>query len=311
MVSRLAGALALVVVLAAAALVVQHTWLAAAPPGAPPAAGLFAGPGPVAPAPVPEVVRVGAVEGKVERQGGDGVWRPAQTGEILAAADVIRTDVDSAAEIEVGKLATVRVDSESQISVPSLTATVTRLQLGQGRVSAVVPGGGGRTFGVAVQGSDAVAETAAGEFAVLTGGAGEAVVQVTAGTARFTASQQTVSIGAGEQSSAAPGAPPVAVQKIPSSLFLKVHRPGDRVLRDRQLAVRGSASPGAVVSINGVRLLVREDGAFVQEVSLREGSNTVVVEGRDVAGRRTREQLPVVVDSRGPQVRGAVKWGGR
>jgi hypothetical protein len=66
-----------------------------------------------------------------------------------------------------------------------------------------------------------------------------------------------------------------------------------------------------VVSINGVRLLVREDGAFVQEVSLREGSNTVVVEGRDVAGRRTREQLPVVVDSRGPQVRGAVKWGGR
>jgi hypothetical protein len=268
----------------------------------------------VAPAPSPDAapddtprVTVAAVSGGVEREI-DGVrWEPVTAGTELDPEDVIRTGADGAVTIMVGQTEVV-MDADTQIAVPAITETVGRIRLGQGRIAASVPGGDGASFGVAVEGSEAVAETAEGDFAVLSSGGGDATVASTRGVVKVTARDKTVEVGEGEQSFVRRGAAPTEPTAIPGSLFLKVQQPGRRQ-RDRRYKVHGSTTPGAVISVNGVRVYVDDTGEFSRVVSLREGKNKVVVRGLDASGRRETSSVDVTVDQTGPDVGGDVKWG--
>jgi hypothetical protein len=271
---------------------------AAAPVGQPPAIDAAS----------PERIAVLSREGTVERRAPDGSWREVDLGEELSERDLLRTGADGRLTLQVGDTAEVTVDPRSQISVPALTATVSRLQLGEGRLAARVPGDSGRTFGVEIEGTGTVAETEDGAFAVLTGG-DETAVATTAGSVRVTAEEQTVSLAAGEQSLVRRGGPPGPPQAIPPSLFLKVERPG-AVQRTSEVTVRGSTAPGAILRVNGVPVQVREDGRFTTVIALAEGRNRVEVESRDAAGRSRDAEVQVVVDTRGPSVGGKVRWGG-
>lgn len=262
-----------------------------------------------APAEPPPPIRVTAMAGAVERQAADGAWVAVEVGEELAFDTVIRTGGDGQLTLDVGGIAEVEVDSSSQISLPVLTETVKRVRLGEGRVSARVPGGSGEKFGVSVEGSDAVAETGEGAFDVLTGGDGKMTVAATEGKVTLTANDESVELSEGELSTAGPETAPTTPRPIPPSLYLKVQKPRRRVQRSKELEVKGTTEPGAVISVNGVRVAVGPNGEFSTVVALDEGKNEVEVGTRDVTGRTEEAGISVTVDSRGPKVDGEVKWG--
>jgi hypothetical protein len=251
-------------------------------------------------------VAVLEVSGSASRRGPGGEWAPLQAGDLLAVDDVIRTGDDGTVSLDVGGVASVTVDPGSQISVPALTRTLGRIALEQGRVAARVAGRG--AFGVTVPDSDTLARTERGAFAVIASGEGEATIAATEGEVEVSAADTEVTVAAGEQTQVRAGGPPAAPQAIPASLFLKVERQG-RVGRSRQVELRGTTAPGAVIRVNGVRVVVSETGAFTAAVPLEEGDNRVAVESLDVAGRRESTDVDVTVDSRGPKVGGDVTWG--
>lgn len=250
-------------------------------------------------------VAVLEVSGSASRRATGGAWTPLLSGDILAIDDVIRTGDDGTVSLDVGGVAQVTVDPGSQISVPALTRTLGRIALEQGRVAARVGGRG--AFGVTVPDTDTLARTDRGAFAVIASGGGEATVAATEGQVEVIAADTEVTVAAGEQTQVRAGGPPTAPQAIPPSLFLKVERPG-RVVRSRQVELRGTTAPGAVLRVNGVRVVVSEAGEFSAAVPLEEGDNRVAVETVDVAGRRESTDVDVTVDSRGPKVGGDVTW---
>lgn len=299
--TAIAGALALVAAIVAGAVFGGGD----APRAAAPASDAAA----VAPDAPPERgdgVTIVEVSGDVQRRSPGGDWVAARAGDELSPRDAIRTGADGAVSLRVGD-ADVRMDANTELAVPALQEAV-RVELSRGRIDAVVPGGGERPFGVGIEGADGVAETEAGEFSVLTSGDGEATVAVRAGTVRVTSGGETVEVPEGQLSRVRRGTAPTPPSEIPPSLFLKVQR-GKRVQRSKSLTVRGTTTPGAVISVNGVRVRVDHDGAFREQVELDEGDNAVVVESLDVTGRRERDELEVTVDSRGPPVGGDVTWG--
>ena len=262
-----------------------------------------------APAEPEFAVKVTAVSGVVERQTADSSWIAVNEGDELSFDSIIRTGADGLLTLDVGGVAEVEVDASSQISVPALTRTVKRVQLGEGRLSARVPSGSDGSFGVSVRGGDAVAQTSEGEFAVLSGGEGEMTVAATKGSVTLTSHDESVVLAEGELSIAERNVAPTAPRPIPPSLYLKVLKPKRRVQRSKQLDVAGTTEPGAVISVNGVRVAVGPNGEFSTVVTLDEGKNDVRVGTRDVTGRSKDDKIKVTVDSKGPTVGGEVKWG--
>jgi hypothetical protein len=247
-------------------------------------------------------VTVVEIEGEVDREV-DGHWQPVRPGDKLSPTDSIRTRLDGRAVLDV---AGVRVELDRVSRLSSIVAT--RVELSEGRVSARVPSGK-REFGVSVDGSDAVAETESGEFAVLADGEGAATVATVSGSVRVTAKNQTVDVPAGTQSIVGRGEAPSAPTPIPASLFLKVQKPQRKVQRSRQLSLSGTTVPGAALTINGRQVAVDAEGRFSAVVDLDEGENRVLVQTRDVIGRAAEDGVGVEVDSRGPDVGGSVTWG--
>jgi hypothetical protein len=248
-------------------------------------------------------VRVVEIDGAVDREV-DGQWIAVKAGDVLTATDSIRTRQDGRAVLDVGGV-TVELDQVSELS----RIVATRVELSQGRVSARVPSGRDTEFGVAVEGSDAVAETRSGAFAVLADGEGAATVAAVEGSVRVTAKDKTVEVPAGRQSIVASGAEPGAPTAIPESLFLKVQKPRRRLQRSKKLSLSGTTIPGAVLTVNGQRVEVDTEGRFTAVVPLEEGENRVVVQTRDVSGRSDSADVGIKVDTRGPDVGGSVTWG--
>jgi hypothetical protein len=96
---------------------------------------------------------------------------------------------------------------------------------------------------------------------------------------------------------------------IPPSLYLKVNRPGHRVQRQKTTTLKGSATPGAVISVNGVRYATDASGSFKATVALAEGKNVLVVEAETVAGKRRKTEIPIVVKSTVRRLEGTTTWG--
>ena len=252
-------------------------------------------------------VVVTAVAGTVERRNPDGSWVALEQGAELSLDDVIRTSEDGTARLDLGDAATVAVAEATEFTVAEVSASLSRVRLEDGRVTAKVYGQTGSRLKVEVKGSDAVAESGRGEFSVLSDGAGQVAVAAKEGTVALSAAGKTVEVGAGQQSVVAKGSGPSAPEKIPPSLFLKV-RGGGKVQRARETTIRGTTRRGAIVSINGVRAPVGDDGGFETRVALREGENQVRVEVVDVSGRRQEKSVGVTVDSKPPDVSGEVDW---
>jgi hypothetical protein len=255
-----------------------------------------------------ERVVVRSAVGRLERRGANGKWIQLRPGDEISAKDQIRTADGATASIDLGELVTVDVAESTVLNVAELSSTLSRVRLDDGRIVSKVHGSKGYRFRVQVKGSDAIAETGRGKFAVVRRGGGAVTVAAQEGAVNVKAQQQDVRVEAGEQSVVNPGSAPSPPSKIPTSLLLKLGRPPSR-LRKRETEIVGQTAPGAVVSINGVPMTVGSDGNFTRKVALREGANDIVVVVEDAIGRRKEAELPkITVDSRAPGVRGKVVW---
>jgi hypothetical protein len=252
---------------------------------------------------------VQATEGTVERRTGDGSWQPLRKGDELGLHDQLRTGEASSARIELGETVSVVVADRTELNVAQLSSTLSRVRLDDGRIVSQVRGSKGFRFRVQVKGSDAVAESRSGKFAVLHRGAGAVTVAAQEGSVNVLAQRAGVRVQAGEQSVVAPGSPPSAPSRIPSSLLLKLGKPPPSRMRRKETTVTGETVAGATVVIDGKPTTVGADGKFTRTVSLREGANDIVVVVEDALGRRQEAALPrITVDSRAPNVAGKVIW---
>jgi hypothetical protein len=166
----------------------------------------------------------------------------------------------------------------------------------------------GFRFRVQVKGSDAVAESGRGRFEVLKRGEAGVTVAAEQGSVMVTARDQGVRVEAGEQSVVEPGAAPTPPTKIPPSLLLKLGRPPPSRLKTAEATVTGETNPGATVVIDGVATTAGSSGQFTRSVTLREGTNDIVVVVEDALWRRKEARLPGITVDRAPPVSGRVVW---
>lgn len=256
-----------------------------------------------------QAVEVISVVGKVEGRMPGGEWTNLAAGDRLLEDESIRTVGGSTAVLKLGDTAQVELSPMSEFSVPEISQSLARVNLSEGRVAAVVNGVDGSTLRVQVRGNDAVAEATSGEFAVLTTGGGRMTVAATTGKVRLKSRHETVEVAAGQQTFVDPDQRPASPTAIPSSLYLKVGKPASLLQRERETTIGGRTTPGAVVSVNGVRVVSDGEGAFAARVPLAEGENTLTVRAEDVAGRTQSVKLPpIVVKGSIGRLQSQIRW---
>lgn len=255
-----------------------------------------------------ELVVVTAIDGQLFRRTPDGDWMPVHVGSVVSTNDALRTVGEGAqATLSLGTLGTTLVIS-GEFTVPTLTTELSTVEVVDGSIAAQVAPSNEHTLRVEARGSDAIAESRDGTFSVLSTGQGQVAVASRKGAVEVRAAGETVLVQEGSQTLVMHEGPPSPPAKIAASLLLKVGRTA-RHLRVRETIVRGSTSPGAIVSIGGVRVQANERGEFSTKVALREGRNALTLRVEDSLGRKVDRKLPAyVVDSKGPRTRTGVEW---
>jgi hypothetical protein len=257
-------------------------------------------PPPVVEAPKPVELRLAEVEGTVEVRQPDGTWTRAAKGDALKRSDAVRTLDGSVAVIVGGEAWEVRMEPGTEVSVDDLTASISRILLQNGMATAKVRGDAKHTFEVRAAGSDAVAKTSDGTFAVSNNGQGLVAVGTKEGEVELSGSGKVVIVRAGQQSVVRPGVGPSEPTAIPSSLLLKVKWPDRKLLKKRRLVVTGETAPGAHVEIGGRVVKANAEGRFRESIELSEGKNKVEVSAKAVGGARARSDADLQVDTRNP-----------
>lgn len=252
-------------------------------------------------APLPQTTKVVATTGLVEKRAG-AQWVALREGDQLTAQDTIRTAADAHATLDAGMI--VEVDDRTELTVGEISASISQLALSEGRVTANAGARGGQTIRISTRDTDAIAETDAGRFDVLSSGKGQVTVTAREGAVTLTAKGTTITVPEGQLSIVARGKVPTTPSAIPTSLFLKVSAAS--AARDTT-GVRGQTTPGAVVSINGVRTAMASDGTFTGAVPVRKGENTIIVQVEDALGRRERKLIQRPTASR-PSLETQVEW---
>ena len=99
------------------------------------------------------------------------------------------------------------------------------------------------------------------------------------------------------QAPATPTPRPPSAQRTALPLSLTVLAPQDgSVVAVPKAEVRGIASPGAVVSVNGEVVDLDREGRFGTVVALEEGPNLIQVIASDLSGAVREEDIVVVFE---------------
>ncbi|MBI5544376.1 MAG: hypothetical protein HY901_10830 [Deltaproteobacteria bacterium] len=244
-------------------------------------------------------VRVAELAGTVEIRRGRGSFAPAILGAVLQADDALRT-LDGRARLVAHDSYDVQVEPGTELEIRELTQRLSRFELGLGMLVARVGESGGRRLEIAARGSDAVASSQLGTFAVSNNGTGTVAVGARSGEVELHAAGKAVILRAGQQSIMMPGGPPSEPAAFPSSLLLKIDWPSNKEINRRQLTVSGRSASGAVLMVSGRPVKVEKDGRFSEALQLKEGRNSLVVEGGDVAGNRVQARRELTVDTTAP-----------
>jgi hypothetical protein len=237
--------------------------------------------------------------------------QPLAEGLRLQAEDVIETAEGAEVELSAGESYEVLLEGASRFRVREIAAEISRFRIDDGLVTASVRDDPGRNLVVEAAGGEA--STRGGRMAVAAAG-GRVTVGVSRGQADLAAGGQVVTLRAGQSATAADGRPPGPPVELPRSLLLEVGWPEVRETNRPKLVVKGTTSPGAILTLGGQRVQVGADGRFTHTVLLREGSQQIEAVARDVGGRRERSRSPaVVLDTRLPDTRIDTRglWKGR
>lgn len=247
-------------------------------------------------------LRVGKLSGEVQVRRGGGEWAPASADQPLQGNDTVRTLDGAYAVLIGGEAYEIRMEPGTEVTIDELTSSLSKFMLGRGMAQADVKGGARHTFEVRASGSDAVARTQEGRFAISSNGAGTVAVGTREGEVEFSGKGKTVIVRAGQQSVIRPGQAPSEPGAIPSSLLLKVQWPAQQALRQRKLVISGTAEPGARVEVAGKTATVGADGRFVQSLTLVEGKNAVDIRAQSIGGVTENVSRQVLVDTTPPKV---------
>jgi Glucodextranase, domain B/FecR protein len=270
------------------------------PTPAPPSPPVEEAPAPPPPEkrPVEVELKLEEIRGTVELRRGTGEWRSASVGEALRPSDAVRTREGSYAVLIGGEAVEVRMEAGTEVTVEALTASLSRLLLGNGMTTTRVKPGARHTFEVKAVGSDAQARTEGGTFSMSNNGKGTVAVGTREGEVAFLGQGKVVIVRAGQQSIVHPGRTPSEPAPIPTSLLLKVNWPAHP---RRQALVSGQTEPGTFVDVAGQRVPTDKEGRFSHPVSLKEGRNTVEVRARSVGGLRQMARQELIVDTTPPK----------
>ncbi len=262
---------------------------------------------PPQPAKAPKVVPgavVGAIVGQVEvRSKGDKRWSPAPVGIALAEGDEVRTGLFSEARLHLRGSSSVTVSPNTSFVVGQDQVLRSSFELGEGRITAIVPSEANREYFFRTQGSEAVASIERGEFSMATNGRGTLVVDTRSGSVKLRAAGKEVEVPRGKRSVVLPNMPPSDVLPVPSSVALQVKWPPVKSVRTHA-RVTGKSSAAATVTVNGILVRADEQGGFSADVLLREGKNRLVVTATDASGNTTVQKSPeILVDTRPPDLK--------
>jgi len=246
----------------------------------------------------PSELKLAEVTGQVQIRRGKGEWVPAAKGEALKASDAVRTADGSYAVLIGGEAYEVKMEPGTEVAVADLSESISKLLLESGMATAKVNGKARHTFEVRASGSDAVARTQAGTFAISSNGAGTVAVGTHEGEVEFLGGGKVVIVRAGQESVVRPGQGPSDPAPIPSSLLLKVSLPTASVVNRRKLILSGQVEPGAQLEIAGRVVRVDEKGKFAQPVELIEGENRLDVAAKTVGGLSAVSRHGVTLDTR-------------
>ncbi len=244
-------------------------------------------------APVSEVMALTArllhTRGEVQVRSSASPWQEAKDGTELLAGAEVRTGVGADAEVAYGDDLRIRLASETDVSFKDLRASMTRLVIGSGLITADVRPGEGRRLFVTNASGEAVAETSDGSLSVSTTEAGELRAAVTRGSAVLTAHGESVTLTPGFYSVAGSGKNPAPPRAVPKTLLLKVSWPSARATAQRRHRISGITTPGTRVELGGRAVFADDEGRFRTVVDLQEGKQRVHVRALDMVGRELAE----------------------
>jgi hypothetical protein len=263
---------------------------------------------PEAPVVQPVELKIGQVQGTVEIRSADGQWTPVSRGQVLKAADEVRTGEASFAILVGGEQYEVRMEAETVVSVEELTDSISRVMLGGGMATASVAGTGKHTFEVRAKGSDAVARTRRGTFAISNNQSGTVAVGTREGEVEFAGAGKTVIVRAGQQSVARPGQAPSDPAPVPTSLLLKVNWPQGSVITRKAVVITGVAEPGSRVAVQGKSVPVDSQGRWRLSLRLPEGKSALSVRAQGVSGVAAESRKEIQVDTKGAEAEVNVPW---
>jgi len=271
-------------------------------PPPPPALPMPPAPPPVVETKAPEKpmeVTLTEVTGTVEVRRADGTWEAVKPGRVLQPSEILRTK-DGASALLRGEAVDVRLEPGTELSLEEITATASRFMLANGMATASVRSGIRHTLEMRAAGSDAVARTSEGTFAMSNNGAGTVAVGTREGEVAFFGNGKVVIVRAGQQSVVRPGSSgPSEPVKIPSSLLRKVQWPSARQNK-REIVVQGEAEPGTRLELAGETFSPGQDGAFTKTVALKEGENDVKLKVSSVGGNKEEANQKFHVDTQAP-----------
>ncbi|MBI4508392.1 MAG: FecR domain-containing protein [Deltaproteobacteria bacterium] len=252
------------------------------------------------PAPVKEPLPISfemtEVAGQVEIKRTD-TWTAATKGDRLGTDQSIRTGPDGRAILRAETGDELALRERVELEVDKLEKTVTELTLTRGKVRAAAAPGTER-LQISSQGAQAVG-AGGGRFTVYTDQKGAVTVASETGAVKVLAQGNTVTVPERTQAHVPLGGKPSDPVPIPDDVFLRVAWPTDEVVSVKA-NLRGKATPGTQVLVNGQLALVKDDGTFEAQIVLREGDNRVAVLAEGIDGKTRELKGQILVNTKGP-----------
>lgn len=285
---EIAGA---VIVVLALAWLVFRTAVFEAPPAPPAAAVAQPARQQKADLRVPSEAVVVYVAGSVQSSVSGGAWQTVHVGQRLRADDALRTSKGGRTDLSVGDRSRLTLAESSQVTIRELTEKVHRFRLARGRIAVDYKPDGERVLRIEDESTDAVAETQAARFSVLSTGTSVAIATET-GAVNLASRDGSVQVDGGKQSIVYAGTAPSAAETIPVKVLLKAANTAPSVADGLCANVEGVANPGSEVLVDGAQAQLSASGHFSVRVPRTRDRTSVLVALRDASGHEETRSIP-------------------
>lgn len=248
-------------------------------------------------------IKVSAVLGIVRGSDQDGTLRSLQQGDVLESNSAISTGKDSQVTLQIPGAGDVMLDPDSELVITEVSKEEVNFNLRQGAVTASVTLFVGPAVSVGVEGNAARIRTRGGSMKVRTDGLGAMDVAALSGEVeRIVPGKTPEAIPVGARRVLAINGESVLQGPTPGNILLNVNWPEHTTLTTSSVTIKGTVSPGSLVTVDGKQAKPDERGDFALDVTLREGTSRVKVVATGNGDPVVKESPEFTVDTRAPKV---------